>query len=343
VGFHGNEHSIVLASPCTDGERVYGLLAGGNGNPAKNSKLAFAVDYYGKQVWRRELDGWETWASPVIYKDMVIYDLQGGSGFIALDRKTGEVKYFVPHGNNGWHYVSHAFTPVPMLSGGVPFLLTNSAGDHHIEGRNPEDGKVVWFAKGKTIGTQSMSGTVGDGFIYCDGGGNGKESFYSGAAFNLASLAKSNGNIAGIAGTETCCVEQQKFPSVGGLVDWEGSGPVISNGYIYREFGNFVWCIEAATGKVVYQEKLNMGTYGGYFSAPFATADGLIYFASAGRSVVLKAGPKFELVADNKLGDGGLAPRPKADDTTYSHSSPAVSDGKIFILGTTKLWCIGSK
>ena len=65
-------------------------------------------------------------------------------------------------------------------------------------------------------------------------------------------------------------------------------------------------------------------------SNPFVTSDDYIYFASAGKTFILKSGPKFELISTNDLGD--LAP-----------SSPAVSQGRIVIKGKQYLYCIGSK
>jgi hypothetical protein len=65
---------------------------------------------------------------------------------------------------------------------------------------------------------------------------------------------------------------------------------------------------------------------------------------------VVKAGPKFEVVATNDIGDGefappllhGYHPNYNADfNSYYNYSSAAVSGGRIFILGCNKLWCIG--
>jgi len=66
------------------------------------------------------------------------------------------------------------------------------------------------------------------------------------------------------------------------------------------------------------------------WASPFATADGRIYFASPGKSYVLKAGDKLEVLSVNEIGEENRA-------------SPAVSDGKIFLRGDRNLYCIGSK
>ena len=66
-------------------------------------------------------------------------------------------------------------------------------------------------------------------------------------------------------------------------------------------------------------------------ASPIATADGRIYFASSGKSYVIKAGPELELLATNDLGEGN------------DYIAPAVSGGRIFIKGKSYLWCIGKK
>jgi len=67
-----------------------------------------------------------------------------------------------------------------------------------------------------------------------------------------------------------------------------------------------------------------------YVSA-IATADGLLYYVSAGTSVIVRAGPKFELVAVNNLGGGDAQCGPTA----------AVSNGRLFVRDFEFLYCIG--
>ena len=66
-------------------------------------------------------------------------------------------------------------------------------------------------------------------------------------------------------------------------------------------------------------------------ASPIATPDGRIYFASPGKSYVIKAGPEFQLLATNTLGEGD------------PFTTPAVSGGRLFIKGRNYLWCIGAR
>jgi outer membrane protein assembly factor BamB len=105
--------------------------------------------------------------------------------------------------------------------------------------------------------------------------------------------------------------------------------PVTDGAYIYvvNDRG-IVWCLDAKTGKEIYgRTRIKSGTYSG---SP-VLADGKLYVTNEdGVTVVFRAGPKFELLAENDLGD-------------YSLSSPAISDGQIFIRTSKFLYAIGQR
>jgi outer membrane protein assembly factor BamB len=89
-----------------------------------------------------------------------------------------------------------------------------------------------------------------------------------------------------------------------------------------------MWCLDAKTGAEIYaQQRIKPGTYSG---SP-VLADGKIYVTNEdGLTTVVKAGPRFEVLAENALND-------------YCLSSPAISDGQIFIRTAQHLYCIGRK
>ena len=97
--------------------------------------------------------------------------------------------------------------------------------------------------------------------------------------------------------------------------------------YIVNDKG-IVWVLDAKTGAAVYgPERLKVGTYS---SSP-VLADGKIYVTNEdGVTSVFKAGPKFELLAENDLGD-------------YTLSSLAVSEGQIFARTASGLYAIGNR
>jgi hypothetical protein len=89
-----------------------------------------------------------------------------------------------------------------------------------------------------------------------------------------------------------------------------------------------VWCRDAKTGAEIWGgQRVRPGTY----SASPVIAGGKVYVVSEdGVTTVLEAGPEFKVLAENDLAD-------------YTLSSPAVSDGQIFLRTTKHLYCIGTR
>jgi hypothetical protein len=83
-------------------------------------------------------------------------------------------------------------------------------------------------------------------------------------------------------------------------------------------------CFEAATGKRYWMNRIGTG-----YSASLVTADGFAYAVSdEGVTTVLRPGPQFQRIAECKLGEP-------------CSSSPAISNGNLFIRGQQHLFCIG--
>jgi outer membrane protein assembly factor BamB len=102
--------------------------------------------------------------------------------------------------------------------------------------------------------------------------------------------------------------------------------------YIVRD-GGVAFALDVATGATVYgPERLPSGTY----SASPILADGKIYVTTEeeGITTVYRAGPKFEVLASNRLAD---------DCSPYCLSTVAISQGQLFIRTASFLWAIGEK
>jgi hypothetical protein len=99
--------------------------------------------------------------------------------------------------------------------------------------------------------------------------------------------------------------------------------------YLYRVSDpGVIRCWKVSTGEAMYEERVQNLTPS---ASPIATPDDRIYFASARRTYVIKAGPSFEILATNDL------------EGDQDYTSAAVSEGRIFIKGRSYLWCIGKK
>ncbi|WP_020472174.1 PQQ-binding-like beta-propeller repeat protein [Zavarzinella formosa] len=284
-------------TPASDSERIY---------VAFGSSVLAALDMDGKTVWRKEIVPYDFdvafAASPVLYGETVILQcdgVKGSSRLLGFDRKTGDLKWDQKRPKNNF---SHSTPVIAKIKDKDQLLI---AASDVLQGADPTNGQILWWcsAKGDTV-----SPVLGGGVVYVDSGRGGP---------GYAVDPTGSGDV-----TKT----HLKWKA--GTVPDGFSSPVIVGDYLYRLHNPAILkCWKLDTGEAVFSERLDGITTG---SSPVATADGRIYLASGGRSYVIKAGPKLDVLAVNELGDNGPA-------------SPAVSDGRLFIKGRQFLYGIGKK
>ena len=117
-------------------------------------------------------------------------------------------------------------------------------------------------------------------------------------------------------------------------VVWRQStaAPYIPSPIAYRDYvfvlldQGFLSCYDAKTGKEIYSKKrIDVGAN---FSASPVAMDGKLFLMSEDGDVyVVSAGPEYELLAKNSMGEAIMA-------------SPAISDGKMFVRTLKHLYCI---
>ena len=82
------------------------------------------------------------------------------------------------------------------------------------------------------------------------------------------------------------------------------------------------------TGKVVFEERLpSPANNAASWASPVLVGARVYVTKQSGATNVFRAGPKFELLATNSVGE-------------YSNSTLAASDGAIFLRTHKSLWCI---
>ena len=193
---------------------------------------------------------------------------------------------------------------------GRPQLLV--AGATALEGVDPTTGETLWSAtsgdaKPARIG-DTLSPVLAGGFVYVDSGRGGT---------GIAVDPTGAGDV-----TET----HVKWKALK-VPDGSIGSPVAVGDYLYRlQSPDVLHCYRLADGKVLFAERLS-----GASAVPstVATADGRVYFASGGKSFVIQAGPKPDVLGTGDLGDP-------------SHASPAVADGRLYIKGGRNLYCVAA-
>lgn len=276
------------------------------------SAVIAALSHDGVIAWRKELKPYTfdvtVGTSPVLFENTVLMlcALARGedSRLVAFNKEDGATAWQTPLPHTGF---AHS-TPVLIHAAGRAQLIVIASGmaesTEGVQSFDPAGGKRLWWCKGPG---EAASPAYGSGIIYCDSGRGG-----AGIAIDPTGA----GDV-----TRTHIRWRQERLS-------EGIGsPIIVGGLVYRLLApNVLKCFSAADGKLVYAERLTGLTTS--WASPVADAAGRLYFASAGRSYVLQAGPEFRVLAVNDLDDP-------------NHASPAVAGGRIYFAGTRMLHCIG--
>jgi outer membrane protein assembly factor BamB len=100
--------------------------------------------------------------------------------------------------------------------------------------------------------------------------------------------------------------------------------------YWLHDSNGIAYCVEAASGKRVYAERLPQA---GRTYASATLADGKIYYVTRDDvTFVVAARPKFELIATNRVAD-----------KSRTNASPVVDNGRLLIRTDQHLYCIGKK
>jgi len=302
------KNTHASSTPCTEGERVYGLFWDG-----KNVAI-HAFDLGGKPQWRRDLGAYNSQhgagASPIVHEGKVFlnHDQDGKASMVALDAKTGEV---------AWEKKREAFracysTPFVLekTDEGSELVVGSTAG---LTGYNPQTGAENWSWKWeftgmalRTVGAPLISQGLA---VACSGDGKGDRNM-------VAVKVGGSGKLP----PESLVWQKTKDTPYVPCVLAQGD-------YLYgvNDKGMGL-CFETKTGKVMWSERL----CGDVTSSPLLI-NGYVYVIDEGGEVaVYPAAPTFKEPLKSKVGEGVMA-------------TPAVSNGKLFIRGKSTLYCIAKK
>ena len=307
--------SQASATPVTDGRRV--IVSFG-------SEGLFAYDVDGKPLWKRDLGvlnagwfydpefEWGIASSPIIWKNMVIVqcDIQKNSFLAAFDVATGQ-----PVWRTDREEIPSWATPAIFEHDGRAELITQAT--TFIRGYDPSTGKELWRLGGNSEITIPTP-IIGPGMVIVTNGYAGVQPIYAIKP--------------GASGDITLKGDRTSSESIAWSTNRGGPyipTPIIYGGQLYvLGINGVLAAYNVATGERIYQERVEGGTS---FSASPVAADGKLYFASEDGDVfVVKAGPKYELLAKNAIGQVIMA-------------TPAISNGVIIVRGLKDVFAIGAR
>jgi outer membrane protein assembly factor BamB len=309
TGINRGGSSYANETPATDGKRIYAYFS---------TIGMFCFDMEGKLLWKKDLGAyktlmeWGTGSSPVVYQDVVYQqvDNEEHSFMIALDAGTGEEIWKAERDEKTTYS-----TPVIWKNSKRTELV---ASGRTALSYDLKTGKVLWQTK--LGGEMCIPSPVPYSDSICLSNAGGMDS----PGYLCMIKAGAEGDITPDPGT--VANEWIRWANL-----QAGTGnptPVIYKGFVYilAGRGGEVACFNAHTGSQVYKEKA--GRASGVWASPWAAADNIGFMDERGLTTLIKAGDKFEVVAQNRL-----------DDRFWA--SPAFAGNKYIFKGRERVYCVG--
>jgi hypothetical protein len=319
------QHGYASNTPAVDDERIY-LFLGTAG--------VRAFDLKGNLLWQAETgrgtNMWGSASSVVLEGDLVIVNAAiENNAVMAFERETGAKAWQFDIPGRSWS------TPAVIHTADAAELVVSVEG--YVLGIDAKTGKERWSCEG--IADYTCPAVVpGQGVAYVCGGRRSQL------------LAVRAGALAADAGSRI--IWQQR---IGANV----TTPVLHRGHLFGVSDQGIaYCVEAETGKIVYQQRVGgevraavrpaafqqpgqprrrggggRGFGGGtqFYSSAIGLGDAILAVSRRDGAFVIAAEPEYALIAHNRL----------ADDDTNFDGTPAVADGKIYLRSNRALYCIG--
>jgi len=289
---------MAVPTPVTDGKHLFALFGTGD---------LMCLDFAGKPVWIRSLaqeygpfrNRWGMGTSPILVGDNLIVQVDhwSQSYLLCVDAATGANRWKTERDASvNWS------SPVAVKFKDRDELIV--MGTYRAMGYDLNTGSERWQVRG--MGMQCIPSPIVEGNILVAASGE-----------NTMAI-KLDGKSGNLTDSNVLWINKKAAAYL--------PSPVLYKGLVYIAGDRGInTCLDAAKGTVVWKKRLGDQ----YYASPVA-GDGKVYFPSKeGVVFVVQAGPKYELLAKNDMGEGIVA-------------SLAISDGDIFLRGEKHLFCIGA-
>jgi len=286
-------NSYAAATPATDGKHVVAFFG---------SEGLYGFDINGKMLWKRDLGvldqaafdmpeyKWGYASSPVIYRNLAIVqcDQMKGSFMAAFDLDSGK---------EAWRAARESIPSwsTPGIYEGSTGAELVANGTEYIRGYDPLTGKELWKLKGTSMISVPTPFVAHDLIFVFTGYWRFIQPIYAIKPGSRGDITPPKEAVS----TERIAWTTQK------------GAPYLNTPLVYGDYlfvmGNtgILVCYRARTGERVYQQRLGKG---GYFTTSPVGGGGKLYFTNEDGDVfVVKAGPEYELLAENHMGEVTMA------------------------------------
>jgi outer membrane protein assembly factor BamB len=294
------KNTYASETPVTDGERVYahfGYLG------------TYCFDMDGKLLWSKAWDphpirnGWGTAASPVLHEGRlyIVNDNDASSFLVALDRATGhEIWRVARDEGSNWAppYIWKNQQRTEIITSGTGRVRSYDL-----------DGKLLWEIGGMSSITIPQP-LASHGLLYVTSGYVGDEKR---PVFAIRPGA--SGDLTLQPGQASSEFIAWSHPQAGPY----NPSPLVFGDYYYTLFDRgFFTCHDALTGKEIYdKQRFEVGA-GAFTASPWAYNGKIFCLSEDGDTFVVKAGPSFEILHKNSLGEMCMA-------------TPAIARGSLIV------------
>jgi outer membrane protein assembly factor BamB len=294
-------NTFASGSPVTDGRHLYV-------NFGSYGIYCYSLD--GQLQWKRDLgemhtrNGFGEGSSPALHGNslVVTWDHEGDSAIYALDARNGNTLWQKERDEpTTWA------TPFIVEHEGTTQVITN--GTKRVRSYDLATGALLWECGGQAVNPIPSPVSL-DGLVFVMTG-------YKGYAVYAIPLS-ARGDL-----TDSQKVAWKRTDA-GPYI----SSPVLYEGLLYFTKGRdaILNCVDAMTGDEKFFGK-RISPLGTLYASPVAAKNRIYFTDRDGTTVVVKAGPRFEVLATNRL--------PEVID-----ASAALVGKQLFLRGDQHLYCI---
>jgi outer membrane protein assembly factor BamB len=310
------KQNMSSPSPVTDGQHVWAMTGTG---------ILKAFDFDGKELWARDIQSdygtfglqWGYGSSPLLFGDSLYVQVLHGmktndpSYVLRISKANGRTIWRVERPTKARFESPDSYTTPALLRYGNNIEIVITGGDV-VTGHDPSNGNELWRAEGLNPSNDGSYRIVASPVVHGE---------------MIVAPSRERPMLALKVGGRGDVTKSHVLWSFNNGPDVPT--PVTDGTYVYAiNDRGIMWCLDAKTGKEIYgRQRLRPATYSG--SA--VLADGKIYITDEdGVTSVVQAGPTFMKLAENDLDE-------------YTLSSPAISEGQIFIRTESFLYAIGTR
>jgi outer membrane protein assembly factor BamB len=303
---HQQNNTFASASPSTDGKLLLAYFG---------SRGLHCYDFDGNLIWEKDFGkmktkmGFGEGSSPALSSNTVVvnWDTEGGAFITALAKQTGKELWRTPRDEaTSWS------TPLIVEFNGQKQVIISAS--KKVRSYDLATGKEIWSCS-SPVQNAIPCPVAADGVVFLASGSRGS-----------AVQAIRLGRAGDLTGSDAIVWSHDKgTPPV--------PSPLLTDNllYVMQGYDAIVSCFNAKSGEI-YLDRERLEAVHSVYASPVSARDRVYILSREGKCVVLKKGPKMEVLAVNQLDDG----------THRTDASMALVDREVFIRTPRNLYCIAA-